>query len=155
MLALGSVSHFRGIPGMDQHAMTMKTLEDAITLRNRLIAHLEEADPDCSEITRDAMLTMVVAGGGFAGVETASGISDFLESAVLAYPNLSASMLRVVLVHSGPYLLPELGPELGEYAKDKLVSNGIEVLLNTKLAAATLNDVTLDDGRVIPTRFNV
>ena len=133
VLALGSVPHFRGITGLEQNAMTMKTLEDAITLRNRMIAHLEEADPDCSEITRDAMLTMVVAGGGFAGVETVSGIHDFMESAVRAYPNLSPSMLRVVLIHAGSHLLPELGAELGTFTRDKLVSRGIEVLLNRKL----------------------
>ena len=155
VLALGSVSNFRGIAGLEQNAMTMKTLEDAITLRNRMIAHLEEADPDCSEISRQAMLTMVVAGGGFAGVETVTGIYDFMESAVRAYPNLSASMLRVVLIHSGSHLLPELGPELGNYTKDKLVSRGIEVLLNRKLTAATPDDVTLDDGRLIRTRFVV
>ena len=112
VLALGSVPHFRGITGLEQNAMTMKTLEDAITLRNRMIAHLEEAEPDCSEITRDAMLTMVVVGGGFAGVETVSGIYDFMESAVRAYPNLSPSMLRVVLIQAGSHLLPELGSEL-------------------------------------------
>ena len=155
VLALGSVSNFRGIAGLEQNAMTMKTLEDAITLRNRMIAHLEEADPDCSEISRQAMLTMVVAGGGFAGVETVTGIYDFMQSAVRAYPNLSASMLRVVLIHSGSHLLPELGPELGNYTKDKLVSRGIEVLLNSKLTAATPDDVTLDDGRLIRTRFVV
>ena len=155
VLALGSVSHFRGITGLEQNAMTMKTLEDAITLRNRMIAHLEEADPDCSEITRDAMLTMVVAGGGFAGVETVSGIYDFMESALQSYPNLSPSMLRVVLIHGGSHLLPELGPELGNFTRDKLVSRGIEVLLNSKLTASTPDDVTLDDGRVIPTKFVV
>ena len=155
VLALGSVPYFRGITGLEQNAMTMKTLEDAITLRNRMIAHLEEADPDCSEITRDAMLTMVVAGGGFAGVETVSGIYDFMESAVQSYPNLSPSMLRVVLIHAGSHLLPELGAELGTFTKDKLVSRGIEVLLNKKLTAVTAEDVTLDDGRLIPTKFVV
>jgi NADH:ubiquinone reductase (H+-translocating) len=155
VLALGSVSHFRGITGVEQNAMTMKTLEDAIRLRNRMIAHLEEADPDCSEITRDAMLTMVVAGGGFAGVETVSGIYDFMQTAVRAYPNLSPSMIRVVLIHAGSHLLPELGAELGTFAKDKLVSRGIEVLLNKKLTAVTPEDVTLDDGRLIPTKFVV
>ena len=155
VLALGSVSYFRGIPGLAENAMTMKTLEDAITLRNRMIAHLEEADPDCSEITRDAMLTMVVAGGGFAGVETVSGIFDFMESALQAYPNLSVSMLRVVLIHGGSHLLPELGPELGEFTRSKLVARGIEVLLNRKLIASTPNDVTLDDGMVVPTKFVV
>ncbi|WP_179638499.1 NAD(P)/FAD-dependent oxidoreductase [Tunturiibacter empetritectus] len=155
VLALGSVSHFRGITGLEQNAMTMKTLEDAITLRNRMIAHLEEADPDCSEITRDATLTMVVAGGGFAGVETVSGIYDFMESAVQTYPNLSPSMLRVMLIHGGSHLLPELGPELGNFTGDKLVARGIEVLLNRKLIASTPNDVTLDDGRVIATKFVV
>ena len=155
ILALGSVPHFRGITGLEHNAMTMKTLEDAITLRNRMIAHLEEAEPDCSEITRDAMLTMVVVGGGFAGVETVSGIYDFMESAVRAYPNLSPSMLRIVLIHAGSHLLPELGAELGIFTRDKLVSRGIEVVLNRRLTAVTPDDVTLDDGKLIPTKFVV
>jgi len=85
VLALGSVPNFRGTPGLEQRALTMKSLEDAILLRNRMIAHLEEADPLYSGPSRNDLLTMVVVGGGFAGVETVSGIHDFMQSAIRSY----------------------------------------------------------------------
>src|SRR6266699_5314569 len=78
ILALGSVTNFFNLPGVAEHALTMKSLGDAIQLRNRLIAHLEEADTECARAERPPLLTFVVAGGGFAGVETIASINDFL-----------------------------------------------------------------------------
>src|SRR5712672_1619978 len=75
----------------------MKSLEDAILLRNRMIAHLEEADPLYSASSRNDLLTVVVVGGGFAGVETVSGIHDFMGSAIRSYSNLHPLQIRVVL----------------------------------------------------------
>ena len=77
VIAMGAVPNFYGMKDIEARAMTMKSLEDAIKLRNRMIAHLEEADPDCSADSRPSLLTMVVVGGGFAGVETVAGIRDF------------------------------------------------------------------------------
>src|SRR5436309_15914931 len=94
----------------------MKSLADAIQLRNRLIAHLEEADTECARAERPPLLTFVVAGGGFAGVETIASINDSLRAAVPLYPNLKEEMLRLVLVHPREYSLPELGDKLGWYA---------------------------------------
>jgi len=84
VLALGAVTNFYGIEGLEDRALTMKSLEDAIRIRNRMIAHLEEADPHCSTTPRDALLTLVVAGGGFAGVEAVGGMLDFMRSAYLS-----------------------------------------------------------------------
>jgi NADH dehydrogenase len=83
ILALGSITNFYNLPGLADHALTMKTLGDAIALRNRLIAHLEEADTDCAREQREQPLTFVVAGGGFAGVETIAAVNDFLRQASL------------------------------------------------------------------------
>src|SRR5271154_6956636 len=88
VLALGSVTNFFGLPGLAEQALCMKTLRDAIDLRNRLISHLEEADTECAKADREPLLTFVVAGGGFAGVETIGSINDFLKGALPYYPKL-------------------------------------------------------------------
>ena len=111
VVGLGSVSNFYGISGLQEHALTMKSLSDAMRLRNHLIAHLEEADSECCNEKRP-LLTLVVAGGGFAGVETIAGINDFVLGALRSYPHLNEGMVRMVLVHAGPVLLPELGEKL-------------------------------------------
>jgi NADH dehydrogenase len=155
VIAMGAVPNFHGMKDIEARAMTMKSLEDAIVLRNRMIAHLEEADPDCSADARPSLLTMVVVGGGFAGVETVAGMRDFLESALTSYSNLRPSMLRLVLVHSGPHLLPELGERLGQYAESKLRARGVEVLMQQRVTSATAAGITLKDGAFIPTSFVV
>ena len=91
----------------------MKTLGDAILVRNRIIEALDIADNHPDETERKAMLTVVVAGGGFAGVETAGAVNDLLREAIKFYPNLREDMLRVVLVHAGEVILPELSASLG------------------------------------------
>jgi NADH dehydrogenase len=127
----------------------MKSLGDAIHLRNRLIAHLEEASTECSANVREPLLTFVVAGGGFAGVETIAGINDFLREAVRFYPSLNESMLRVVLVHPGKVILPELGEKLGSYAEKKLAERGVEILVNTRVSGVSNSAVELSSGEII------
>ncbi|HKP93357.1 MAG TPA: FAD-dependent oxidoreductase, partial [Chthoniobacterales bacterium] len=119
-LGLGSITNFFNLPGLAERALTMKSLGDAIQLRNRLIAQLEEADTECAKADREPLLTFVVAGGGFAGVETIASINDFLRDALPFYPNLREEMLRIVLIHPGEYILPEIGEKLGRYADKKL-----------------------------------
>jgi NADH:ubiquinone reductase (H+-translocating) len=127
----------------------MKSLGDAIALRNRLIEHLEEADTECAANDREPLLTFVVAGGGFAGVETIGSINDFLKEALPYYPNIKPGMLRVVLVHPGEFVLPELGEELGRYASRKLAERGVEIHPNTKVKGVTHREVLLtDDTRI-------
>jgi NADH dehydrogenase len=146
---LGSITNFYDLPGLADRAVTMKTLGDAIALRNRLIAHLEEADTDCARDERESLLTFVVAGGGFAGVETIAAINDFLRQALPYYRNLGEKTLRLVLVHPGDVILPELGPELGRYAQRKLEKRGVEIIANSRVAAVSDNSVTLTTGVVI------
>jgi NADH:ubiquinone reductase (H+-translocating) len=155
VLALGSVPNFHGMAGLEQRALTMKSLEDAILLRNRMIAHLEEPDPLYSASSRNGLLTVVVAGGGFAGVETVAGIHDFMQSAIRSYRNLHSRQIRVVLVHAGAHLLPEFGEQLGRYTEKKLRERGIEVLTQRRLKSITDSGVTLDDGMFIATSFVV
>src|SRR5271155_3333991 len=150
VLGLGGVTNLYDIPGLQEHALTMKTLGDAMRLRNHLIAHLEEADSDCCKV-KGPLLTFVVAGGGFAGVETVAGMNDFVRAALRSYPNLTEDLLRIVLVHSGPVILPELDERLGAYAQRKRATRKVEILLNAKVEGFSGRAVQLSDGLTIPT----
>jgi NADH dehydrogenase len=151
VLALGSVTNFYNLPGLAGRSLTMKSLGDAIHLRNRIIQHLEEADTECAAHNRGPLLTFVVAGGGFAGVETIASINDFVRDALPFYANLNESMLRVVLVHPGPVILPELGESLGRYAQKILSRRGIEIRTDTKVTGLSADAVSLSDGTTIKT----
>ena len=151
VLALGSMTNFFGLPGLEHRAITMKSLSDAIHLRNRLIDLLEEADFECAAGSRPNLLTIVVAGGGFAGTETIAAVNDFLHESIRFYPHLSADMARVVLVHPGKVILPELGPRLGAYAQKKLAAR-VEIRVNTKVVGVGLDAVELSDGSRIPAK---
>ncbi|MDI3465967.1 MAG: NADH dehydrogenase [Nitrospira sp.] len=152
VLALGSTTNFFNIPGLAHHALTMKSLSDAVLLRNHLIANLEEADFDgCGAALRAPLLNFVVAGGGFAGVETVAAMNDFLREAVRFFPHLREDMLRIILVSSGKVILPELGEQLGTYAQRKLAEQKVEIHSNCKVIAVTDHDVTLSNGTTVTT----
>ena len=151
VLALGSTTNFFNIPGLANCAFTMKSLSDAIVLRNHLIANLEEADFECGPSLHAPLLNFVVAGGGFAGVETIAAMNDFLREAVQFFPHLREDMLRIILVSSGPVILPELGEKLGTYAQRKLAEQKVEIRSNCKVTAVTDHDVILSDGTTVPT----
>jgi len=152
VIALGSTTNFYGMPGLRDNAVTMKSLGDAIHLRNQLIDLLEQADFECAIGARQELLSVVVAGGGFAGVETVAAVNDFLRGALRSYPHLTEDLIRIVLVHPGQVILPELGPELGMYAQDKLAKRGVEIRVNTKVIRVSDRDVELDNGETIRTK---
>jgi NADH dehydrogenase len=154
VVALGSITNFYGLPGLEQRALTMKTLGDAIHLRNRVIATLEEADTECQG-DNDGLLTFVVAGGGFAGVETIAGLNDFVRDGLRFFPRISPDRVRMVLVHSGPVILPELGEKLGVYTQRRLRERGIDILTNARVARLSDLGVQLADGTSIPSRLVV
>jgi NADH:ubiquinone reductase (H+-translocating) len=153
VLAMGSETNFFGKPGPKTHALTMKTLGDAMLLRNSLIDRLEEADAECVALgRRDAIVTFVVVGGGFAGVETAGAINDFIHGALPFYPNIQHANVRVMLVHGGKEVLPELGEDLGAYTRKKLIEHGVEVRTGIHVQDVTAEGVVLPDGTVVPTK---
>ena len=149
VLAMGSVPNFYGLPGLAEHAITLKTLEDAVGLRHRVLSQLERADHETDPEVRQRLLTFVVAGGGFAGAETIAELFDLVTSVRRYYQNLGPEDARLVLVHSRDRILPELSAELGAYALEKLSARGIEFRLGRRAAAADVGSVTLDDGTVI------
>lgn len=153
VLALGAVTNFYHTPGLEEHALTMKTLGDAIMVRNRVIDALELADNQMDEIQRKTTLTFVVAGGGFAGVETVGAVNDLLREGMKFYPHLNEDMLQIVVVDPGEVLLPELSKSLGHYSEKKLVQRGVEVRLRTKVTGYDGKEVSLSDGTKIATRM--
>ena len=148
VIGLGSITNFYGLPGLEGRGLTMKSLGDAIRLRNHLIEHLEEADSECVK-KKNALLSFVVAGGGFAGVETVASLNDFVRDALPSYSHLREDMLRVTLVHPGAVILPELGEKLGAYAQKKLIERGVEIRVNTKVSAVSPHAIELSDGTTI------
>jgi NADH dehydrogenase len=151
VLAMGSETNYFGIRDVEAAAATMKTLGDAALLRNRMVALLEEAAQETDESRRRRLMTFVVAGGGFAGVETVGAINDFLRETLRYYPELHASMLRVVLVHPGKVVLPELGERLGRYAQRKLQQRGVELRLETRVTGYENEAVNVVPGDPIGT----
>ncbi len=152
VIALGSVINSYNLPGFADFAMPMKSLRDAIQLRAQVLRHLEEANSECNSDERRALLTFVIAGGGFAGVETVAALNDFVREALPFYPNLREKMLRVLLIHSGPMILPELGEDLGRYSREALEQRGVEILLNDRVKSITQQGVALITGLSISTR---
>ncbi len=152
ILALGSTTQFFNLPGVEEHALTMKTLSDAVKLRNHLIALLEETDTKCAQEERHDLLSVIVAGAGFAGVETIASINDFLRHSMQFYRNLSERDLRLTLIHPGDTILPELSPQPGSYAQRKLMERGIEVRAHSRVASFDGHAIRLTNGEKIPTR---
>ena len=150
VLALGSVPDFFGLPGMEKHAFTLKTLEDAARLRNRVIGLLEHADSEVDPKIRRHLLTFAVAGGGFGGVEIVAELFDLVRAVLRFYPNIDRDDPHFLLVHGGDMILPELDRRLGEYALRKLQARGIEFHLSTRVGGAEGEALLLADGRRIP-----
>jgi NADH dehydrogenase len=148
VIALGSETKFFGMSDIQQNAFTIKTINDAINLRNHIIYLLEQADQlllsalptadvdntygyidnakTLAELQKK-LLTFVIAGGGFAGVETAGEINDFIRDSVKEYyHNIESNNIRVIIVHSGDRLLPEMSKELAEFALERLHKSGIK-----------------------------
>jgi NADH dehydrogenase len=155
VLALGSVTNFYNLPGLAENALTMKSLTDAILLRSRLITNLENADFECSGQDRSRLLTVVVVGGGFAGVETIASVNDFVREAIPYYPRLTAGELRIILIEAAGAILPELGPKLGGYAQEKLAQRGVEFRMKTAVRSVSDGEVRLSDNSTIKTNLLV
>jgi NADH:ubiquinone reductase (H+-translocating) len=150
LLTLGSETNFFNMDGVRDWSVTMKSLSDAALLRNRMVALLEEATVQSDDAARRQLLTFVTAGGGFSGAETTGAINDFVRENVRYYPQLREELIRVVVVHPGNFLLPELGEELGRYAERKLRERKVEVIKGPRVANYDGVTVTLSDGTSIP-----
>jgi NADH dehydrogenase len=156
VLALGGITHTFGIPGIEEHAMGMKTLADAFSLRNRIVEMLERADLEEDPAERQAQLTFVVGGAGFSGVETAGEVEAFVAHLRKRYyPHIRADEIRCYLVELRDAVLPEMPAPMGDYARRKLEQRGYQVLTGTPLREVHDGSVVVGAGdaqRTIPTR---
>ena len=154
VLALGSETNYFGIPGVAEHALGIKTLGDAVMLRAGVIAMLEAASVEPDPARRKRILTFVVAGGGFAGVETVGAINDLARESLPHYGRVDPREVRVVLIHGGKVILPELGEALGLYAQEKLRSVRSRSNLGPKLSLMRMGPCVVVTGkRSQPTRW--
>jgi NADH dehydrogenase len=149
VIACGADSNLGVIPGMSDHAFPFKTMRDAVGLRAHIIRQMEKAEACESPERRKFYLSFVIIGGGFSGVELAGEVNDLIRGSTRFYRNFTENEVRITLVHSGNQILPEVSPTLRDFALKKMQKVGVEVLLNTKAAAATSEGVGLPDGSLI------
>jgi NADH:ubiquinone reductase (H+-translocating) len=148
VLALGSVSNYLGMANIEKLAFNFKSLLDAIRIRNHVIEMFERADREADASQRVPLLSFVIAGGGFAGVELAGALNDFARGILADYPSLNPNELNIVLVHSRDRILPELSESLARYAQKKMEARGVEFRLNARLSDAQPGVVVVSDGEI-------
>jgi NADH:ubiquinone reductase (H+-translocating) len=149
VLACGMVVNTDVIPGVAAHAFPLKTMGDAIALRNHVLTQLERAEVETDPERRRRLLSFAVIGGGFSGVEVAGEIYDLLIDSRRFYPSLRAEAPHVVILHGPKRLLPELPEALGDYARRRLEARGLTIRLETVARAVTREGVTLADGSLV------
>jgi NADH dehydrogenase len=150
VLACGSETNLDTIPGLSAHSFPMKTAIEAIILGNEVITRFEKAVLEQDEEKRRELLTIVVIGGGFSGVEVAGQLNDLMDEIYPSYPELSAACPKVIILQGGDKVLPELSHgSLSNFTYGKLIKNGIDVRLNTHVAEVTERGVLLDSGTFV------
>ncbi|MFF6790310.1 NAD(P)/FAD-dependent oxidoreductase [Streptomyces filamentosus] len=152
VLAPGSVSRTLPVPGLAEHGIGFKTVEEAIGLRNHVLEQLDIASSTRDPALRDAALTFVFVGGGYAGVEALAELEDMARYATRYYHNIKPEDLRWVLVEAAGRILPEVGDEMGRYAIRELRGRNVDVRLDTRLDGCEDRVAVLSDGTRLPTR---
>ena len=146
VVALGSVSRTFPIPGLAENGIGIKSVEEAISLRNHVIAQLDKAESTTDEAVRKQALTFVVIGGGFAGIETVAELEDMVRDAAKNYRNVKREDMRFIVVEAANRILPEMGPDLGLWTKEKLEERGIEIYIETSMDSCVDKHVVLKNG---------
>jgi NADH dehydrogenase len=143
VVALGSETNFFGMADVEKNAYTMKTLNDAVMLRNRIIDMLEQAENETDPILRKSFLTFVVVGGGFAGIETAGELMDLLLDARKNYSTIHKEEIKVIVLEALPMILPGFNEKLAKFAKQKMLERGINIKLKTAVTSFDGTEVTV------------
>ncbi|MFJ4689668.1 NAD(P)/FAD-dependent oxidoreductase [Streptomyces sp. NPDC091377] len=152
VLAPGSVARILPVPGLAEHGIGFKTVEEAIGLRNHVIEQMDIASSTRDPALRDAALTFVFVGGGYAGVEALGELEDMARYTARYYHNIQPEDMKWILVEAADRILPEVGPELGRYTVAELRRRNIQVLLETRLESCADRVAVLSDGQRFPTR---
>lgn len=152
VISMGSVTSLPPIPGLSDYGWTVKTLADAVALRDRAVQMLEMANVEEDPERRKALLGFVVAGGSYTGVEVAGEFNHFLRSCALRYRNLKPDDCKVTLVDRNPRVLPAAKESLSKYALEELRARGVDVRLKTSISEVRVDAAVLSDGEVVPAR---
>jgi NADH dehydrogenase len=142
----GSVARTLPIPGLAERGIAFKTVGEAIFLRNHVLSRLDAAATTIDPQLRKRLLTFLVIGGGYAGVEALAELQDMARHATKYYENIAPQDMRWVLVEAAGRIMPEVGPRLGRYTVERLLDAGIEVFLDTRVKTMEGGHVVLDDG---------
>ncbi len=151
VVGLGAEIDLSRVPGMPEHALLMQNVGDAMILRATIISRIEEANVESRDDVRRRLLTFVIVGGGYSGVETAGEVLDMLHQTAKYYQGIKKEEIRVILVHSRDRILNTLSADLGEYAGEKLRKRGLELRLCDRVKAVTATKVYLTSGESIET----
>lgn len=149
VIAVGQVVDLSRTPGLADRALVMKDVLDAFQIRNQVLQCLEEANSSSEPSRRSRLLTFVVVGGGFTGVEIVGEIQELIRTSLRYYRNIRPSDVRVTLIQHGARILPELPETLAAYAAANLQSRGVEILVKTGVKEASVNGVAIDGDRII------
>lgn len=135
VVSLGSETNFFGMSDVEKNAYTIKTLNDALIIRNRAIEMLEQAENESDPILRKSLLSFVIVGGGFAGIETAGELMDLLIDAGKYYPKINKKEIKVIVLEALPNILPGFSEKLAKFAHNLLSKHGIEIKLKTAVTS--------------------
>jgi len=146
VIASGNTTNLAFIPGMADHALPLKGVADALTIQDHVIGQLERAEVAETAEKRKWCLSFVIVGGGFSGVELAGELNDFVKTSSRFYSNFKKEDVSVILVHSHEQILPEVGPNLREFARERMERNGVKFILKASASICTPDGVGLKDG---------
>ena len=150
MLATGSTSNFFGVPGAADYALPLRTLQEGVTLRNRILSSFEQAADEPDSERRRRLLTFIIVGGGPTGVEFAGALSELIRGPLKKdYRTIDFDKVRVILLEAGSGLLPGLPQQLGSYAAERLLKKSVGVRLDSAVSLITPHEVHLQDGSVV------
>jgi NADH dehydrogenase len=152
VVSLGSISRSLPVPGLAEHAKGFKTLPDAVELRNHVLRTLEAAETVEDPAVRQAWLSYIFVGAGYAGLEGLAELQDFAADVIDLYPRCRTQGMRWILVEAQERVMPEVQPSLAEFAERELRGRGIEIRTRTTLEEVTETTARLSDGEVVPTR---
>ncbi len=150
LVALGSVTKFPPIPGLKDHAFEVKSIVQAIGLRDRAVSLLERANSSGDEAYCRRLLNWVVVGGSYTGVEVAGEFHEYMREMARRYPKLQPEWVTVTVVDHNPMVLKSLDEKLGKWAGEHMERRGIRLAMNDGVASVTDDAVTLTSGKVIP-----
>jgi NADH dehydrogenase len=146
VLSCGNIADLNSTTGMVEHAFPVKNIADALALRSQILEQMEKAESCQDADRRKLLLSFVIVGGGFSGVEVAGEINDLVKSSARFFQNFRAEDVSVMLIHGRDQILPEVSPRLREFARRRMERAGIKILLNSRVVAASKDAVELEGG---------